>query len=132
MPSLIKTRTARTEDLPFLEGIIGQHWKINIDHQKELQNPQAILLVAEEENEEQSKRMIVGTALMWINDWNKTGYLGEIAVDKTMLRKRVGTQMIEQLAYRARENNLRSIIVETQLASAASTKVVCVSVVRPS
>ena len=30
-----------------LEAVINQHWAVNIDHKKELGNPNAILLVAE-------------------------------------------------------------------------------------
>jgi len=67
--------------------------------------------VAEDETCDRS----VGTGLMWITSWNKTGYLVELAVDDEMKRKEIGSKIMPALKVRANHNNLRSIIVETQI-----------------
>ncbi len=59
--------------------------------------------------------MVVGTALIWATDWNKTGYLAELAVSKEYQRMGYGSRIIDELAKRARRKGLRAIIVETQL-----------------
>ena len=107
----MRIRAATSQDIPEIERIINQHWAVNIDHQKEVKNPNAIISLAEDE----TNGSILGMALMWITAWNKTGYLVELAVEKTMKRKGIGSKLIQSLAEKAKENNLRSIIVETQL-----------------
>jgi [ribosomal protein S18]-alanine N-acetyltransferase len=107
----MKIRDANLEDLLKIENIISEHWKVNIDHQKELENPNAILLVAEDEADSR----ILGTALMWVTDWNKTGYLVELAVENTMKRKGIGSKILEELLSIGKRHDLRSIIVETQM-----------------
>lgn len=104
----MKIRSANTNDIPQLESVINEHWKVNIDHIQELKNPKAIFLVIEEENS------IVGTALMWVTEWNETAYLVEIAVSKAHQRKGYGSKIINELATKAKEKGLRAIIVETQ------------------
>lgn len=100
-------RIAKDKDVPLLENVINEHWKVNIDHSQEIKNPNAILLVAEENS-------ILGTALMWVVEWNKTGYLVELAVSKEQQRKGIGSKIIDELVMRAKEKGLRAIIVETQ------------------
>jgi N-acetylglutamate synthase-like GNAT family acetyltransferase len=107
----MRIRDANSDDVPEIERIINQHWVVNIDHNKELQNPNSILLVAEEE----SIGKLLGIALMWIISWNKTGYLVELAVENSMKRKGIGSKIVMALVERARQNSLRSIIVETQI-----------------
>jgi len=51
---------------------------------------------------------------MWVKTWNKTGYLVELAVDKSHQRKGIATKLVQSLAGRARKAGLRAIIVETQ------------------
>ena len=67
-------RNTKAADIPSLEAVINQHWKVNIDHHKEIANDDAIFLVAETIEETGSPDQVVGTALMWKTDWNKTGY----------------------------------------------------------
>lgn len=114
----LKIRSAECSDIPALEAVINQHWAVNIDHDKELQNPNAVLLVAEREEKGNSKLgapTVVGTALMWVREWNKTGYLVELAVSKQHQRRGYASKIIEELARRAKDKGLRAIIVETQL-----------------
>ncbi len=110
----VRIRAASLRDVPELEGVVGQHWKVNIDHLKELENPEAVLLVAEDWGASKDSREVVGTALMWLTKWNKTGYLVELAVHKDHQRRGIGAKLVRALAQRARRQGLRSIIVETQ------------------
>jgi predicted N-acetyltransferase YhbS len=65
--------------------------------------------------EEEAECRILGTLLIWIAERNKTGYLVELAVEKTMKRKGIGSKLVQALVSKAKESTLRSIIVETQL-----------------
>ncbi|MDG6965967.1 MAG: hypothetical protein JRM75_04815, partial [Nitrososphaerota archaeon] len=70
----VNIRMATAGDIKPLEAVIGQHWKVNVDHRLELRNKDAILLVAERP---EGAHRVVGTGLMWIRAWNETGYLVE-------------------------------------------------------
>ena len=107
----VRVRRAAVEDVGPLEGVINQHWKVNIDHHREIRNKDAILLVAERPGR---RTRVVGTGLMWITAWNKTGYLVELAVDKGAQRKGVGKALVSEFSKLAKEHGLRAIIVETQ------------------
>lgn len=112
----VRIRDANDRDVLGLEAVINQRWRVNIDHRKELKNPDAILLVAEiKEVAKRVERKIVGTALMWVTTWNKTGYLVELAVDNAHQRKGLASRIVQALAKRAKQRELRAIIVETQL-----------------
>ena len=111
IPLQVSIRSANESDIPGLEAVINQHWRVNINHRKELGNPDAILLVAELKR----AAKIVGTDLMWVTGWNKTGYLVELAVDKAHQRKGLASRIIQALAQRTKQRGLRAIIVETQL-----------------
>ena len=106
-----RVRKATTEDIGGLEGIINQHWRVNIDHDHELRNRDAVLLVAETTGRQ---ARIVGTGLMWITRWNRTGYLVELAVDRQVQRMGIGRRLISEFSKYARRHGLRGIIVETQ------------------
>jgi len=106
-----RVRRADERDLSSMESVIAQHWKVSVDHKKELANKDAVLLVAENIGEPET---VIGTGLMWITGWNKTGYLVELAVDKAHLRKGVGKALVSEFSRIARQNQLRAIIVETQ------------------
>ena len=56
----------------------------------------------------------MGAALMWVSRWNRTGYLVELAVDKSHRREGIGTRLMGVLKRRAKARRLRAIIVETQ------------------
>jgi [ribosomal protein S18]-alanine N-acetyltransferase len=107
----MKIREAASSDIQEIDRIINEHWAVNVDHEKELRNPKAMLLVAEDDVDCHIK----GMALMWVTEWNKTGYLVELAVGKQMMRKGIGSKLIQTLVERAKQDNLRSIIVETQI-----------------
>jgi N-acetylglutamate synthase-like GNAT family acetyltransferase len=107
----MKIREAASSDIQEIDRIINEHWAVNVDHEKELRNPKAVLLVAEDDVDCHIK----GMALMWVIEWNKTGYLVELAVGKLMMRKGIGSKLIRTLVERAKQDNLRSIIVETQI-----------------
>ena len=92
----MKVRNAEPKDIPPLEAVINQHWKLNLDHPAELRNPNSILLVAEEVVREIPR--IVGTALMWVTTWNKTGYLVELAVDREYQKRGIGSQIVDELS----------------------------------
>ena len=77
-------------------------------------NRDAILLVAEAVGGHSSGNPIVGTGLMWMTNWNKTGYLVELAVGKEHQRKGIGKALVDEFARVAKEKQLRAIIVETQ------------------
>jgi ribosomal protein S18 acetylase RimI-like enzyme len=112
---MLRIRSAEQRDIPALEKIVSRYWKVSTDHEHELKNPNAIFLVAEQTQEEVSGvSAVVGTALMWVTVWNKTGYLVELAVDKEQQRKGFGSQIVTELARRGKEKNLRAIIAETQ------------------
>jgi ribosomal protein S18 acetylase RimI-like enzyme len=51
---------------------------------------------------------------MWITKWNRTGYLVELAVDKSHHNKGIATKIIAALARRAKQEKLRAIMAETQ------------------
>jgi ribosomal protein S18 acetylase RimI-like enzyme len=103
------------DDIDSLEAVINQHWKVNIDHHQEMENKNTVLLVAELVGESTSAgNPIIGTGLMWVTTWNKTGYLVELAVGKEHQRKGVGKALINEFARVAKEKQLRAIIVETQ------------------
>jgi GNAT superfamily N-acetyltransferase len=102
---------ATAGDIKPLEAVIGQHWKVNVDHRLELRNKDAILLVAERP---EGAHRVVGTGLMWIRAWNETGYLVELAVDKGAQRQGVGKALISEFTKLAKQHRLRAIIVETQ------------------
>jgi len=105
----MKIRDARKSDVSEINRIINQYWKPNIDHDKELENPDTVLLVAEG-----GSGILAGVALMHVISWNKTGYLVELAVEKSMKRNGIGSKLVMGLIERASCNLLRSIIVETQ------------------
>ena len=108
-------REGNLQDVPGLEAVINQHWKVNIDHGKELKNPDAILLVAVDDLAPSRRRnRILGTALMWVTKWNRTGYLVELAVAKEHQRRGIALKLVQDLAKRASGLGLRAIIVETQ------------------
>ncbi len=106
-----RVRKATVEDIGGLERVINQHWRVNIDHNHELRNRDAVLLIAETTGRQ---ARIVGTGLMWITRWNKTGYLVELAVDKVVQRMGIGKRLISEFSKYARHHRLRGIIVETQ------------------
>jgi ribosomal protein S18 acetylase RimI-like enzyme len=111
----VRIRKAEASDLDPLEAVINQHWKVNIDHRKELANKDALLLVAEAVGDSsEARNTIVGTALIWVTAWNKTGYLVELAVSRDYQRRGVGRALVNELTKLAKENGLRAIIVETQ------------------
>jgi ribosomal protein S18 acetylase RimI-like enzyme len=108
-------RAAKPGDVPEFERVISQHWKMNLDYLEELKNPEAVLLVAEgRPTPPNARQRVLGAALMWVKTWNKTGYLVELAVDKSHQRKGIATKLVQSLAGRARKAGLRAIIVETQ------------------
>jgi ribosomal protein S18 acetylase RimI-like enzyme len=109
-----RVRKAAADDIESLEAVINQHWKVNIDHHQEMTNRDAILLVAEAVGGHSSGNPIVGTGLMWVTNWNKTGYLVELAVGKEHQRKGIGKALVDEFARVAKEKQLRAIIVETQ------------------
>jgi ribosomal protein S18 acetylase RimI-like enzyme len=110
-----RVRKAATNDIESLEAVINQHWKVNVDHHQEMTNRDAILLVAEVVGESPSiGNPILGTGLMWVTNWNRTGYLVELAVGKEHQRKGIGKALIDEFARVAKEKQLRAIIVETQ------------------
>lgn len=112
MPILeLRLRRAEESDIDSLEAVISQHWKVNIDHHREMTNKNAIVLVAETLGD---ARKVIGTGLMWITGWNKTGYLVELAVSTEHMRRGVGRALIDEFAKLAKQNGLRAIIVETQ------------------
>lgn len=51
---------------------------------------------------------------MWIRKWNRTGYLVEIAVDRSRQRQGIGIALLDKLSSISAESGLRAIIVETQ------------------
>jgi ribosomal protein S18 acetylase RimI-like enzyme len=111
----IKIRRAEKRDIKPLEAVINEHWKVNIDHRKEIADKNAILLVVETaDGSSHTTRKVVGTGLMWVTKWNKTGYLVELAVSKDSMRKGVGKALVSEFARLARRHRLRAIIVETQ------------------
>ncbi len=107
----VRVRKASIEDVGGLERVINQHWRVNLDHNQELRNRDAVLLVAETIGRQ---ARIVGTGLMWITRWNKTGYLVELAVDKLVQRMGIGKRLVSEFSKYARFHTLRCIIVETQ------------------
>lgn len=110
-----KIRKTEASDIDSVETIISQHWKVNIDHHQEVGNKDAILLVAEALGAPPSSGSpIVGTGLMWVTNWNKTGYLVELAVSKGHLRKGIGKALVNEFARTAKGQQLGAIIVETQ------------------
>jgi ribosomal protein S18 acetylase RimI-like enzyme len=111
----LKIRSAERKDLAALESVINQHWKVNANHEQELKNTNAIFLVAETGADEQESPAIVGTALLWATEWNKTGYLAELAVSKEHQRTGCGSKLMDELAKMAKERGLRAIIAETQM-----------------
>ncbi len=111
----VGVRRAEVSDIVSLEAVINQHWKVNVDHHKEMSNDDAILLVAEIATRPPSTgSSIVGTGLMWIKHWNKTGYLVELAVDRDHHRKGIGKALVDEFSRLARVMQLRAIVVETQ------------------
>lgn len=75
-------RKAEANDVDAPEAVISQHWKVNTDQCKELVNKDALLLVAEIMKDSSGSRIVVGTALMWVTSWDRTGYIVELAVSK--------------------------------------------------
>jgi N-acetylglutamate synthase-like GNAT family acetyltransferase len=111
----VRVRKAEASDVEPLEAVINQHWKVNIDHRKELANKDALLLVAEAIGDpSEARNTIVGTALMWVTTWNKTGYLVELAVSAHYQRRGIGKALVNELTKLSKENGLRAIIVEAQ------------------
>jgi ribosomal protein S18 acetylase RimI-like enzyme len=111
----VRIRKANDGDVDSLEAVINQHWKVNVDHHKELVNENAILLVSEAIGDlEASRKGVNGTALMWVVGWNRTGNLVELAVSKDSQRRGIGRMLLNELAKLAKEKGLRAIIVETQ------------------
>jgi ribosomal protein S18 acetylase RimI-like enzyme len=108
-------RGAQLGDIPRIEQLIGQHWRVNLDYRKEVKNSDAVFLVANADGGSKGmKGEILGVALMWVTRWNKTGYLVELAVDKAHRRMGIGSKLLKALARRVKEKGLRAIIVETQ------------------
>lgn len=111
----VRIHNAQLRDVPDVERLIGQHWRVNLDYRKEVSNGDAVFLVADASNgSTRSKKSLLGVALMWITRWNKTGYLVELAVDRAHKRMGIGSKLLSALARRAKEKGLRAIIVETQ------------------
>ena len=108
-----RVRSASPDDVPGVERLIGQHWRVNLDYRRELRNRDAVFLVADSADGA-NREGLLGVALMWVTKWNRTGYLVELAVDRSHRRMGVGTRLLKVLARRARSRRLRAIIVETQ------------------
>jgi len=111
----VRVRDAELADVPGIEGLIGQHWRVNLDYRKEVRNDEAVFVVADSDGGSTPlKRTPIGAALMWVTRWNATGYLVEFAVDKAHKRMGVGSALLRALAKRAKKKGLRAVIVETQ------------------
>jgi len=115
-----RVREALPDDVQGVRELIGQHWRVNLDYAKELKNRDAVFLVADSRVSSRPDGRPLGVALMWVTRWNRTGYLAEIAVDRAHRRKGVGSEMLTEIARRARARRLRAIIVETQPDSRAA------------
>ena len=114
----LKIRCARADDVDNIDSIVNQFWKPDVDHLVELQNEKSVLLVAEKIGYAYYvEPRLIGTALMKIIGWNKTGYLAELAVHKNYQRRGVATAILRELAQRAKKEGLRAIITETQPAN---------------
>jgi len=45
----MRIREAKPSDIAAVDQIINEHWPVNIEHSKELQNPNSIFLVSEDD-----------------------------------------------------------------------------------
>ena len=112
---LVRVRPAKAEDIHPLEAVISRWWKVDVDHRKHIAHSDSILLVAERSKEGPTgKKSIVGTGLMLVTDWNKTGYMAELAVADDFKRKGVARALMSEFSNLARKRRLRAIIAETQ------------------
>jgi len=111
----VRVRKAELADVPSIERLVGQHWRVSLDYRREVKNGESVFMVADAGGgQTRAKRSLTGVALMWVTRWNRTGYLAEFAVDSAHKRMGVGAALMEALAARAREEGLRAVIVETQ------------------
>ena len=109
----VKVRAAERGDLQSIDAIINQYWKVSVDHERELANPETLMLVAEAPRDGE-RAAVVGTATMFLTRWNRTGLLVELAVARDWQRRGVGRALLLGMSRLAKDRDLRAIIVETQ------------------
>ena len=114
MNNSIRVRKATPKDLEAVERIARQYWEPSVSYSVELSKDETVFIVAEKQYHVWKPTEIVGMALMWIREWNKTGYVAELAVDQERRRNGIGLRLVQELSNNAMNRGARAIIVETQ------------------
>lgn len=110
----IKIRKASSTDIKGIEELVRQYWEPSVNYLTELDKENTIFLVAEKQQGTSNISTMVGVAIMWMREWNRTGYVPELAVDQKHRRTGIGKLLVSELSNNAKKRNARAIIVETQ------------------